>query len=447
MKKLHPDHIKAEILVMTPIQKRADIMASPVENLGLGSIAAPYTPTILADMSSINTYHGRCINLKAQLTVGLGYELQPKEGEKANEQEKKIWSDFETLHAQNQGQQFVETLINWCIDFETFGNGFLEGVRNNGGKIAELIHLPALNCSFVREEVGKAKSKIVFLRQAVLDETAKFKRFGDEGNKGLNEYIHLKQYAPKSKYYGIPEWMTALAAMYLDRNANTYNIKRFSNDLLIGVAIMMSGGKLDVDSRKAIKSFLTKNYKGIDAEDAGGALVLNSEEADSKIDIKTIAAEVKEASYHILRIDNREEVVDAHGVPRRLVGLTRAGGLGDVNATREEMAMFRNLSIRPRQMRIEFMFNTFILPAMEINSLNFKLNQIETSEDTLDAQYFSLLTTKNIDGESVLDIEEARKGLGYPPRTAAVVKSNEDLQALRFVKMLIKIREQLKVVG
>jgi len=167
---------KAEYIV-EPIQKRADIMASPVENLGLGNISTPYSPSVLAEMSSINTYHGRCINLKAQLTTGLGYELQPKEGTAANANELKIWKEFETLHAINQQQQFTETLVNWNIDFETFGNGFLEAVRNNGGKIAELIHMPALYCTFVREEIGKSKTKTVFLRQMVLDAEAKFKKF------------------------------------------------------------------------------------------------------------------------------------------------------------------------------------------------------------------------------------------------------------------------------
>jgi capsid portal protein len=302
-----------------------------------------------------------------------------------------------------------------------------------------------LNCSFIREDVGKSKEKVMYLQQTILDKRAKFKKFGDENPQAFNEYIHLKQYSPLSRYYGIPEWMTALAAMYLDRNANTFNIKRFDNNAVPDHVLLTKGGKIDKDTKINIKDFFEKNFKGVDK--TGKLLHINVEEPEGTLDLKKVTEAIKEASFHILRMDNREEIVDAHGVPRRLVGLTRAGGLGDANQTKEEMNMFRNVNLKPRQARVEFIFNTFILPVMGINSLQFKVNRMEAGSDATDAIYYQTLTAPNAEGESILNIEEAREELGYKKRDTTVAKSSEEIEVSKVAKALIKLRTMLKAIG
>lgn len=416
------------------IDPRTGLAASDAEVISEGGLQKPYETDVLLLLLKINVYHRRCIRAKARMSCGLGYELQPKSAEVSDaiyRKEKKIFEEFELRHAERALQPYSETLVNLQTDYEIFGNGYLEVVRARNKKdVTELLHIPSRSCTLVREGTGVRKR--IMLEQRVGDSSTRFKMFGDKEPVDRNEFLQLKDYNPESRYYGYPDYLTALATMLLDRGAVTYNAKRFSNDLMLQTILFIAGWKLDSDSRKKAKEFFKSEYKGLEA--VSSALLLSSEDKEAKLQVETVGTEVKDASFRALRMDNREEVVDAHEVPRSIVGLSRQGALGDSNRLREELRIFRDITIRPRVEKMQFLHNFLLLPAMGIMNCKFVLNQIDLSDDKADADYYKILVDSGI-----IDADEARQPLGFAERTAKSFRKGVDV-----VKDLIGLREALR---
>lgn len=414
---------------------RTGLLVEDAKVISEGSLTKPYDNDAVLLVYKINTYHQRCIRVKARMTCGLGYELIAKEGigESAANKERKIFEEFERVHSMRALQPFAETLVNFQTDYEIFGNGYLEAPRTKDGKmIADLIHIPSRTATIIKKKVNDVP--MIMLEQEINGKKVQFKKFGEKKPDDKNEYFHLKDYFPESIYYGYPEYLTSLATMLLDRAAVTYNAKRFSNDLMLQTILFIAGWKMDASALKKARQFFKREYKGLEAESS--ALLLSAEDKDAKIQVETVGAETKESSFRMLRMDNREEVVDAHGVPRRIVGLSTPGKLGDASQTREEMRIFRDVSILPRQSKIEFIFNFIILPQMGIMNLSFKLKQMDLSDDVSDSEYY-----QNLVSAGIIDADEARIPLGFGER---VKKSFGD--GVTIAKELVQLRDLLAKV-
>lgn len=397
-------------LAKSSMDPRTGLMVEDAKLISEGSLKKPYDNDAVLLVYKINTYHQRCIRVKARMTCGLGYELIGKKdvSEATVNKERKLFEEFEKQHAQRALQPFAETLVNFQTDYEIFGNGYLEAVRSRDGKtVADLVHIPSRSAGIIRKKINNVMT--VMLEQEVNGKKVQFRKFGAKEPKESNEYLHLKDYYPESIYYGYPEYLSSLATMLLDRAAVTYNAKRFSNDLMLQTILFIAGWKMDSEALKKARQFFKREFKGLEAESS--ALLLSAEDKDAKIEVKTVGSEQKDSSFRMLRMDNKEEVVDAHGVPRRIVGLTTPGKLGDASQTREEMKIFRDISIQPRQNKIEFIFNTIILPQMGITNCDFKLKTMDLSDDVADAQYYDTLVSAGI-----IDADEARTPLGFGER-------------------------------
>lgn len=431
--------INAEVLGSVKVQKsRPDLLAQPVEHAGPGKVPLPYNAREVTNIATINAYHVRCVELKAQLTVGLGYALKPKVEGTKNDADIKKFAEFERRHAEQSLQPFSETLVNWFKDFENYGNGYLEVVRNNKGEIAELYHIMTRDCYLVaKTRSPKDKSLVITLHQVIGGEKAEFVRFNNtKPVNGVNQYLHLKNYTVASRYYGLPDYLTTYATMVLDRNAVEFNVRKFDNNAVPDHVLLTKGGKIDPDSKKKIKEFFETNFKGVDK--VGKLLHVNMEDPEGMMELKAVTEAVKEASFHVLRMDCKEEIVDAHGVPRRLVGIASAGKLGDAKQTREEMQLFRDVMLLPRKKRVEFIFNEMILPGMGINDSVMDFTVFDISDDIEDAEYYTGLV-----GAGIVEPDEARPFLGFTER---VTKSGSG--AIGTVKDLIQLREMLtKVKG
>ena len=403
---------------------------------GVGLLASPFAHEHLAGLYSLNTYHMRCILAKATMTAGLGYEIQGKTPDtQPSAEDKRTIDEFMARHAEKTGQAFSETMLNFATDFEIYGNAFLEGVRNMAGRLAEVYHIPGRECRLSTEFIGDTKNTRVVLQQTVMASSAKFKAFGTEPELGLNEYIMLKNYCPTSRYYGSPDYIPAIAAIALDRNAIEFNIRRFENNGVPDFVVTVSGGSLDKNASKMIRDYWEQNLKGV--SNTGKTLILQSDEGDTEITITKLNGDIKEASFRLLRMDNRDEVIAAHGVPPKVVGVSSGGAsLGQGSESREQLKVFRAVILNPRQTRLEFLLNERMLPAMGVKTARIVLNKIELSDSAADATYY-----KTLIDSSIITADEARSELGYAARTDEASKNAGALQGL--VKMMYTIRKEL----
>ncbi|MHC5059320.1 MAG: phage portal protein, partial [Planctomycetota bacterium] len=137
----------------------------------------------------------------------------------------------------------------------------------------------------------------------------------------LHEVIHLKNYHPRSSYYGLPDFLPALRALVGNKMAGDFNIQFFENNAVPQYAVLVKGGELARGTRKRIEEYFREHIKG----QAHKTLILeivgeDGEEVD--LDIKPLAVEIRDSSFRMFRTDNAEEIRVAHGVSCRLIGLT-----------------------------------------------------------------------------------------------------------------------------
>lgn len=387
-----------------------DVKKSSGGSRGISSIAPPYSFEKLAELYELNSYHARSMQLKAALTCMTGFNIVSGEDDKIRDDSYKQIMDWIEGHAFYSGQPFLTTVYNFCLDREIFGNSFFEIVRNAKNETAEFYHIPVKNCRFSKE------NNILKLIQEIAGEKTIFNPF-NSGEKEVNEYIGLKSYHPKSLFYGVPDYIPALAAIVLDRSAVKFNIKRFDNNMVLDHIITVVGAAFGSSAKKDIKDFFTNNFTGLD--NAGKSLLLEVDDKNKNevgIEVHKVASEVKEGSYLELRKELKEEIIAAHGVPPRLVGIAAAGQLGGAAEVKEQMRLFRDIVIKPRQKEVEFVFNNFILKDAFPENKKWKLrfDAFDISDAVEDARFYeTIMNIQDSAGKKVLSADEIREELGY----------------------------------
>ncbi len=391
--------IQAEIIKPVVLKKASKQVEDPQQKTGVGDrIEPPYNMEELVKFYEENTWHFRCCNLKAQVVSGLGYGIFPiKEGLKEDEEYHKL---KEFLERPNPDETIFEILNKFWIDYEALGNAYLEVVRNLKGEVAEIYHIPAYT-------MRKAKNKPGYY-QVRNGNTVYLKRFNDENDEADSEVIHLKSYYPKSDYYGIPDFLPALFAAVLDRHANTFNQSFFDNNAIPAMVMVVKGAVLSEEVKQTIGDFFRSQYQGSDK--AHRLLQITVETDDAEITFEKLMPEIKEASFLDLRRMNRDEIIAAHGVPPRLLGVMSAGQLGGRSEAFAQMQIFKETVINPRQRRLEHMLNRLVRLGLSIEKWQVKFDAFDSSSMAEDAEF-----VKKLVEAGVLLVNEGREILGYEP--------------------------------
>jgi HK97 family phage portal protein len=279
---------------------------------------------------------------------------------------------------------------------------YFELARNNKNELAEIYHIPGKEARVVY------KDKEITLVQVVNNERVFFSRFG-EIKEGMNEYVMMKNYNPKSRFYGMPEYIGTLGSLILDRNATEYNINKFGNNAIPETIITLRGGSFGKGTKTQIKDFFTNNLKGV--RNAGRSLILEAEDESAVIDVKPIAPEMKDASFRNLRLDARDEIIAAHGIPKMLLGISEAGSLSDTSKGKSQLKIFQDCVIEPRQNRLEFLLNNLIIKqGLGVKNWIIKLNKLYADDPKGDAAFYETMSKIG-----ALTNNEIREDLGYPP--------------------------------
>ncbi len=391
---------------------------------GNGEHVHPYPYADLFTAYTINGYHMMCIDLKAIITAGLGYELQGVEDNQKEDAEFKALQDFLEAHSAYSGQHITETLVQFITDLEIYGAAYLEIVRNRKSQIAEIYLIPTVETT----EIGfRADRKIL---QTSGERKTYFVPFAEKKLNLENEFVALKNYNPNNRYYGLPSYLGALGSIILDRQAVEYNTYRFQNHAIPESVITVRGASLSKSAKGDIKSFFGNNFKGV--KNSGRSLVLEAEDTGVEIDVKPLNGEIKDGSFRYMRLDIRDEIISAHRVPKRLLGIAESGGLGGAGEGSNQLKLFQECVIAPRQRRLEFLLNELFRVGLGVTRWKLKFNTLYTEDPASNAMYYRQMIETG-----VLDADEVRQEEGYGPRqtdqTPNVTKAVKELVELRKV--------------
>ena len=418
--------VKADVLgagqdTVDAVGRSAQIPEDPWDYGKTGTKEPPYNLEALCLFLEVNTGHYRCVKAKAISTAGLGYDFVVPDGVKEPDPEhKRILRGF--FERPNDEMTWGEILENVLTDFEALGNGYFEVVRNRLGQgpPTAIYHVPAVTMRVRTDKKGFVQqrgNRLVYFRNFGSD-PASVDSFDprDSDKQGgrrrlLNEVIHLKNYHPRSSYYGLPDFLPALRALVGNKKAGDFNIQFFENNAVPQYAILVKGGELAKGARKRIEEYFRTHIKG----SAHKTLILEvaQGEGDEKveIEIKALSVDMKDASFQSFRADNAEEIRVAHGVPGRLIGLTEKGGLGGAGEGTTQQEIFKYHVIEPKQTRLEYRINNFLIKrgfGFEDWELRFK--EIDVTDESKASEIVDRLVRLG-----VLTINEARRDVGQKP--------------------------------
>lgn len=366
-----------------------------------GCVIPPEYFPALAEFPDMNAYHQRCLVAKANCVAGLGYEFTEK-----------VPKELEDFLLENS---FAETIINFWYDYELFGNSYMEIVRLSG-RLAALYHLPA-------KDIYVTKYRDACWQLMPDGKEVRFAVYGEKDNDN-HEVLGIKNYTPRSGYYGLPQYLGALPAITINRVIGDYNLNFFSNSAIPDLALIVEGGELDEKSEEEIKTFLSDNIKGI--ANAHKTLYIPVTDPNVKIRIEKLN-NVRDASFRGLRNDNRDEIISAHGVPPRLVGVVVSGQLGGSGEVLGQLQTFLQTDIRPKQRKLENFLNKFFENEFGTNP-GIKFKELDITTALEDAQMHQIYG-----GLGIMRTDEIRERINLPPMTQKAKEENllKTLQEIR----------------
>jgi len=434
------------------------------------AIQPPFDLGDLTYFLEVNTEHYRCVKQKSLDVLKGGYTIAEVQrfDENGNEIEpderhRKVLEEF--FGNPNEEQTFFELMDAFLTDFGAIGNAYLEIVRGAQGIAtgeselgwpAKMYHLPGKTMRVMKDGEGFVQVRGTKKRF--------FKNFGDkriidcrtgkEADESLpvayraTEVLHLKNYHPKSDWYGIPDWIPAIGAIVGNINARDYNISFFENSAVPMFSVILEGAAFDDETRDVITNFFQTEIRG--TNNAHKTLILEvpparKDEQPAKITLKELQQQTIDAHFRNYRKDNRDEIIRAHNMPPFRIGIIETASLGTGTGS-AQMENYREAVIEPLQQRLAYRFTRLLIQSdagFGFKDFEFKFNPFTVEQrETLSKVHETYAKI------GVLTINEIRRELGLPTVDGGdvlvmfVAPTNltfvEDLEQLKSNPMLLQ---------
>lgn len=328
-------------------EKPEDAYSSDSDNSGI--VPHPFDWDSAKRFKNGDPHHSTCIETKRESTVGLGFE-DDKVDDTLDPLCVVTWQDVITAAVE---------------DFWLVGNGFIEVVRKSG-KILGLHHIAAERVHVVVEDSAGNFHYQVFTKKG---ESLRIPVFGDKEDfikrapkavgfslvssnaipsdpDELSEIIHIKRPSALHKWYGMPDWLAAVAQIELAHAITQYNYDFFLNSGVPEFVLLISGGTVgdawDTEIVPALQS-------GVGMGNAHKTLALNLPGENVKLTVEKLGESMAEGWFESMLETVASRIVSAHRVPPLLAGILIPGKLGANNEFINAMWMFQTLVVRPAQ--------------------------------------------------------------------------------------------------
>jgi len=224
-----------------------------------------------------------------------------------------------------------EAFSKFALDFLTFGNAYLERKTNRLGGTLGMAH---------------ALSK--YMRRGIDLDTYFFVRgWSDEHEFQKGSVFHLMEPDINQEVYGLPEYLSALQAAWLNESATLFRRRYYNNGSHAGFILYISDPAQQQEDVDAIRTAL-KEAKG-----PGNFRNLFLYSPNGKKDgVQVIPVSEVAARDDFLNIKNvsRDDQLAAHRIPPQLMGIV-PGNTGGFGAILPAARVFARNEIEPLQAR------------------------------------------------------------------------------------------------
>jgi PBSX family phage portal protein len=280
-----------------------------------GIIMPPYPLRTLDRLSQENNALGPCIEAMVNNVEGTGYDFESKDQDEAEDEK-------DDTNAQKLMDFFGEpwpgttfTAIRKLLrrDLERTGNAYLEILRNAQDEIvffrrvdAKMMRMLRLDDAVPVDQTVTRQGKQVTIKVMTRERRycqlvngvslMYFKEFGStrdlykktavwagDGQRipapqRATEILHLIALPDAHTPYGVPRWINQMPSVLGSRKAEEFNLDFFDNGGVPPVLVLLQGGTLGAETRKAIEAKTTgpasKNnrFQVLEVEPSGGSL-------------------------------------------------------------------------------------------------------------------------------------------------------------------------------
>jgi PBSX family phage portal protein len=217
------------------------------------------------------------------------------------------------------------------LDFQIFGNAYLQRIKARTGKLLQL--RPAL-AKYVRR--GEDLNRYWFVRG-----------WRDEYEFPRGSVFHLLEPDIHQEIYGLPEYLSALNATWLNESATLFRRKYYANGSHAGFILYMTDAAQEQQDVDALRDAL-RNARG--PGNFRNVFMYAPNGKKDGIQIIPVAEVAAKDEFWNIKNTTRDDQLAAHRVPPQLIGLvpTNSGGFGDVE---KAAAVFAYNEIAPLQAR------------------------------------------------------------------------------------------------
>ena len=199
-----------------------------------------------------------------------------------------------------------------ATDFLSFGNAYLEIIRNRLGIITGLQHVPALNMRVLTDRKG--------FRRLLPGG-----RFIDFSN---NEMLQVKEYDEIQQIYGMPDWLGGLQSALLNEDATLFRRRYYVNGAHLGYILYTNDAKISPGTRHALEESFRQG-KGVGNFKTSYIHIPNG--GEKSIQIIPIGDISQKDEFQNIKNISATDILTAHRVPPVLMGIVPQGttSLGD----------------------------------------------------------------------------------------------------------------------
>ena len=282
-----------------------------------GILEPPYNLKVLDLMSQENNTLSPCIEAMVTNIDGTGYTFETAEESDEDEDDPEDDANIDELDEFFDqpwpGVSFTSIKKTVRRDLERVGNGYFEVLRNPQDEIVFLRNVDAKMMRMLRLDDavnlpvtvmrgGKEVTLNVMTRERRYCQIVNgvslmyFKEFGSKrdlhkktavwaplgqklpANMRATEILHLTLIPDAHTPYGIPRWINQLPSVLGSRKAEEFNLEFFDNGGIPPVLVLLQGGTLQPETRKALQNMTTgdaaKNNRVqiLEVEPTGGSL-------------------------------------------------------------------------------------------------------------------------------------------------------------------------------
>lgn len=362
------------------------------QGVTLGRREHPFDMVRAARLLSSNTHHAASISAKKNATTGLGFVREVDKVLRENQTRAKLGLPPKEANESlltTKRSRVAEVLDPLCdVSFQDLmdhvgedlaqaHNGYIEVVRKGddpvNGMLTGLHHLPAAE-AWVSIENRQHDYHYEVSSGSTVGGVRRMARFGDKqgflerGTGGglpsvdgtrqdspelVSELIHLRYPSSMSRYYGIPTWLSAVAAIELVQALHQHEFDFYNNRGVPEFLLFLTGKKLSPDEWSAVEDVFRAQI-GLGNTRKSGAFNFD---ADVEVQLEKLAMEGKsDGRFKEISTELALEIVSGHRIPPLLAGITIPGRLGATNELPNALVAFQTLTVAPDQATIQSTF-------------------------------------------------------------------------------------------